>query len=157
MKQIGDFIGGILGLFFFGAIIFGALQSGNTTAIVIILIIVLLIYIAVVREEKEIKSNNTKFKTQSKSSELKKTVTLNSYSDNYGDDYEKIDDNCSQCGGYGWEYRCAICHTLASLEPSSEKYDGDFYCSECSKRGLQSDNIKEDLCDICGGTGKNTN
>jgi len=69
-------------------------------------------------------------------------------------DYDRFDDRCHRCGGLGWEYYCTICYTQAALEPSTEKYDGDMYCPECAKNGRDYYNIKEDLCSVCDGTGK---
>ncbi|MDQ2718201.1 MAG: hypothetical protein M3Z26_00365 [Bacteroidota bacterium] len=67
---------------------------------------------------------------------------------------EKFDDTCPHCGGLGWEYYCMTCYTKAVLEPSTEKYDGDMYCPKCAENGNDSYKIKEDLCSVCGGSGK---
>jgi hypothetical protein len=69
MRQIGDFIGGIISLFFLGAIVFGAFSSGNTGAIIFVLIIGLLIYIAVKREDRKLKEQEEKRKAEAKAAE----------------------------------------------------------------------------------------
>lgn len=66
MKQISEFIGGIAGIVFLGAIVFGALKSENTTAIIIVSIIGLIIYIAVKSENKQVKENDEKAKAAAK-------------------------------------------------------------------------------------------
>jgi hypothetical protein len=57
MKQIGDFIGGIISLFFLGAIVFGAFSSGESGPIIFVLVIGLVIYLVVKRENRRIKQN----------------------------------------------------------------------------------------------------
>ncbi len=84
-------------------------------------------------------------KVPTEDSKAAKTIRLN---------HDRFDDRCHHCGGIGWEYRCATCYTQAVLEPSTEKYDGEMYCPECAKKDRDYYNIKEDLCSVCDGSGK---
>jgi len=74
MKQIGDFIGGIIGLIFLGWIVFSALTSGNKTAIIVVLIIGIIIFIAVIREDRPLKERDEKAKASTKTSPPKPAI-----------------------------------------------------------------------------------
>lgn len=155
MRQIGDFIGGIITLFVLGAILFGVVTSGDRTAIIVIVIIGVIIYIAVRHENSQTKERDKKVKANQRLTETSKISTNDHEHSSYNsDDYEQFDDRCSNCGGFGMEYYCETCYTQPVEEPSTEKYDGDIYCPECAKNGKDRYNIKEHLCYVCSGTGK---
>lgn len=142
MRQIGDFIGGILGLLVLGYIVYGVFTTGNSLAITVVVILLIIFIVAITRDDKP----KTVIQKKSKAQIPKKTT--------YDDDYDRFDDRCHHCGGCGWEYYCATCYSRAALEPSTEYYDGDMYCPECSKKGKLDSHIKEEICSVCDGSGK---
>lgn len=70
--------------------------------------------------------------------------------------YSEDDGSCYNCGGLRWEYYCKNCFSKPTFSGVSEHYHGDLYCSKCMDEGKEFDNIIEDLCSVCGGTGKHS-
>ncbi len=109
------------------------------TTILIIAGIILLFYLF---------SNNSST-TQTSTIQQKENSVYKYETESYGED----DGNCYNCGGLGWEYYCKNCFSKPTFSGSSEHYDGDLYCSKCMDEDKKFDEIIENLCSACGGTG----
>ncbi len=60
MKQIGNFIGGMITLYFLGFIVYGIFKEGHTGGIIGIVIIALFIWLSIMRDEKKDKQEKLK-------------------------------------------------------------------------------------------------
>jgi len=89
-------------------------------------------------------------KTQASTVRQKEKSTYKHETESYGEE----DGSCSNCGGLGYDYHCENCFSKPTHSGFSEHYDGDLYCSKCMDEGKEFDNIVEDICLICCGTGK---
>lgn len=72
MKEIGNFIGGVITLFFFGAIVYGIFKEGHTTGIIVVVSLAILLWLLFIREERKAKEEKLRQESIEKAAQEEK-------------------------------------------------------------------------------------
>jgi len=75
MKELGNLIGGLVSLFFLGAIFLGAIASGKSGAIIFVVVVGLVLYLISKREDSIVANRNRKIKAENDAMEEERRRT----------------------------------------------------------------------------------